>query len=79
MIGDGLTDIEAGHAGGRRSIFIGRWKPEYETFIHPPSLRPTFVATDLWQAAKMIEAEVKEATPARVNAESLPVLQLAYD
>src|SRR5258708_21907299 len=56
MFGDGLTDVEAGDRAGCRTIFIGRWKCEHSQFIHPPELRPTFVAKDLWEAAQIIQS-----------------------
>lgn len=62
MIGDGLTDIEAGAKAGCRTIFIGRWKCEACQFIHPPGLRPTFAAKDLWEAAGIIAADLGERT-----------------
>ncbi|HEX4425519.1 MAG TPA: HAD family hydrolase, partial [Terriglobales bacterium] len=37
MVGDGLTDIEAGSRAGCRTIFVGQWKCEHEKFIHPRS------------------------------------------
>jgi D-glycero-D-manno-heptose 1,7-bisphosphate phosphatase len=58
MVGDGLTDIEAGARAGCRTVFIGRWKCEHCQFIHPPSLRPTFVAKDLWEAARLIRSDL---------------------
>ena len=57
MVGDGLTDIEAGHRAGCKTVFIGRWKPELSEFIEPPNLRPDFVAKNLWQAAQIIERD----------------------
>lgn len=54
MIGDGLTDIEAGSRAGCRTIFVGRWKCECCSFISPRGLHPTFVAKDLWEAAKLV-------------------------
>jgi D-glycero-D-manno-heptose 1,7-bisphosphate phosphatase len=54
MIGDGLTDIEAGSRAGCRTIFVGRWKCEHCEFIRPKGLRPTFVAKDLWEAARLL-------------------------
>jgi D-glycero-D-manno-heptose 1,7-bisphosphate phosphatase len=59
MVGDGLTDIEAGHRAGCRTIFIGRWKPEYSQFIQPPDLHPTFVARDLRGAALIIQTDLR--------------------
>jgi D-glycero-D-manno-heptose 1,7-bisphosphate phosphatase len=55
MVGDGLTDIEAGHRAGCRTIFVGTWKCEHCQFIHPRGLRPTAVAKDLLQAARLIQ------------------------
>lgn len=57
MVGDGLTDIEAGSRAGCRTVFVGRWKCEHCQFIHPPCLRPAFVARDLFEAARLIGSE----------------------
>jgi D-glycero-D-manno-heptose 1,7-bisphosphate phosphatase len=59
MVGDGLTDIEAGSRAGCRTIFVGQWKCEHEKFIHPRSLRPALVARDLWDAALLIRKELR--------------------
>lgn len=59
MVGDGLTDIEAGARAGCRTIFVGQWKCEHEKFIHPRSLRPALVAKDLWEAALLIGKEIR--------------------
>lgn len=58
MVGDGLTDIEAGYRAGCRTIFVGRWKCEHCQFIHPTSLRPNFVVKDLWEAVQTIKADL---------------------
>jgi D-glycero-D-manno-heptose 1,7-bisphosphate phosphatase len=63
MVGDGLTDIEAGAKAGCKTVFIGRWKCEHCQFIHPSGLRPTFVAKDLWEATKIIAADLQERKP----------------
>ncbi len=57
MVGDGLTDIEAGYRAGCKTVFIGRWKSEHSRFIHPSTLEPTFVARDLLQAARVIQRD----------------------
>ncbi len=59
MVGDGLTDIEAGSRAGCRTVFVGRWKCEHAQFIHPSDLRPSLVAKDLYQAAQLIAAELR--------------------
>jgi D-glycero-D-manno-heptose 1,7-bisphosphate phosphatase len=58
MVGDGLTDIEAGHRAGCRTIFVGRWKCEHCQFIRPSSLRPNLIAKDLWEASQLIRAQL---------------------
>jgi len=63
MVGDGLTDIEAGARAGCRTIFIGRWKCEHCQFIHPHDLRPDFVAKDLWEAAQIVRGERLQTRP----------------
>jgi len=67
MVGDGLTDIEAGAHAGCRTVFVGRWKCEHCQFIHPADLRPTFVAKDLWEAAQIIREEVSAASGRRLR------------
>jgi D-glycero-D-manno-heptose 1,7-bisphosphate phosphatase len=59
MVGDGLTDVEAGTRAGCRTVFVGRWKCELCNFVHPPDLRPTFVANDLWEAVHVIRADLE--------------------
>jgi D-glycero-D-manno-heptose 1,7-bisphosphate phosphatase len=59
MVGDGLTDIEAGNRAACKTIFVGRWKCEHCQFIRPRGLRPTFVAKDLLEAARLIQQAVQ--------------------
>jgi D-glycero-D-manno-heptose 1,7-bisphosphate phosphatase len=59
MVGDGLTDIEAGQRAGCKTIFVGRWKCEHCQFIRPEGLRPTFIARNLWEAAQLIRADLQ--------------------
>ncbi len=60
MVGDGLTDVEAGNRAGCRTIFVGRWKCEHCQFIHPRTLRPTWIAKDLWEASRLIAEDLQE-------------------
>ncbi|MBV9182330.1 MAG: HAD family hydrolase [Acidobacteria bacterium] len=59
MIGDGITDIEAGSRAGCKTVFIGNWKCECCKFIRPPGLRPTFMASDLWEAAQLVVGKLR--------------------
>ncbi|HLK32064.1 MAG TPA: HAD family hydrolase [Terriglobales bacterium] len=62
MVGDGLSDIEAGTRAGCCTIFLGRWKCEHCRFIHPPFLQPSFVARDLWEAVGIIATDLAESS-----------------
>jgi histidinol phosphatase-like enzyme len=64
MVGDGLTDIEAGNRAACKTIFVGRWKCEHCRFIRPRGLRPTFVAKNLLEAAQLIQQDVQGDTRA---------------
>jgi D-glycero-D-manno-heptose 1,7-bisphosphate phosphatase len=59
MVGDGLTDIEAGNRAGCTTVFIGRWKCEHCQLIHLSNLRPRFVAEDLWEGAQLIRDDLR--------------------
>jgi hypothetical protein len=64
MVGDGLTDIEAGTRAGCNTVFVGRWKCEHCQFMHPPGLTPTFIAKDLWEAVQLIRSDLYHSEPA---------------
>jgi D-glycero-D-manno-heptose 1,7-bisphosphate phosphatase len=77
MVGDGLTDVEAGSAAGCMTVFIGRWKAEYEQFVTPSDLRPDFIAKDLLEAARLIQANLTSMSQkARTGAAKLPQVVL---
>jgi len=59
MVGDGITDMEAGARAGCRTVFVGAWKCELCQFVHPQGLRPTLVARDLWEASRLIESDLR--------------------
>lgn len=58
MVGDGITDLQAGIRAGCRTIFIGRWKCELCQFTEGNNVRPHVVAKDLWEATQIIQAEL---------------------
>ena len=64
MVGDGLTDIQAGTRAGCRTVFVGRWKCEHCQFVRPPGLTPQFIAKDLWQAVQFIRTDLYRSGPA---------------
>jgi D,D-heptose 1,7-bisphosphate phosphatase len=69
MVGDGLTDIEAGSRAGCRTVFIGRWKCEHGEFIRPRTLRPDLTASNLWRAAQLIRKDMLRDKTARAEAQ----------
>jgi D,D-heptose 1,7-bisphosphate phosphatase len=63
MIGDGITDLQAGLRAGCRTVFIGRWKCEICQMVKSNDIRPHLVATDLWEACQLIQAELQGNFP----------------
>lgn len=54
MIGDGLTDVQAGRAAGCRTVLIARMKCEFCRFMDKHNARPDVVKADLMEAAEFI-------------------------
>jgi D-glycero-D-manno-heptose 1,7-bisphosphate phosphatase len=76
MVGDGLTDIEAGKRAGCKTIFVGRWKYEHFQFLRSENSKPDFIATDLWHAARLIEQQwrAQKQLPLQVQSRTRVVL-----
>lgn len=55
MVGDGITDIEAGRSAGTRTVFIGQRKPYILDEFKRHDIRPDFVAPSLDQATSIFE------------------------
>lgn len=55
MIGDGITDIEAGIAAGTRTIFIGQAKPYVLDTFRQHGVQPGSIAPDLASAVERIK------------------------
>ncbi len=54
MLGDGVTDIQAGSAAGCRTIFIGKMKCEMCSLLAEGGVRPNGVAVGLPEAVEII-------------------------
>lgn len=54
MVGDGLTDVEAGRRSGCHTIFLGTWKCDLCQVMKDQGSHPEFVAHDLAEAAQFI-------------------------
>jgi D-glycero-D-manno-heptose 1,7-bisphosphate phosphatase len=72
MIGDGLTDIEAGEKAGCRTILLGRINGGLCQMIEQTDARPDFVAADLLEAARIVGAGDMVRLPSRASRESRP-------
>lgn len=57
MIGDGLTDIEAGKKAGCRTILIGRKKCDMCKLLFQKRLKPNIIVESLLEAVKEIMKE----------------------
>jgi len=59
MIGDGLTDIQAGSIAGCKTILIGRMKCDLCRLIEDIGVKPGFITPNLYKASLIIEKEVR--------------------
>jgi D-glycero-D-manno-heptose 1,7-bisphosphate phosphatase len=57
MVGDGITDIQAGKRAGCRTILIGRMKCELCELMNRHDAMPDFIAPNLKEAARYILAK----------------------
>lgn len=58
MIGDGVSDIEAGSAAGTRTVFIGQSKPYVFEAFEKHRVQPDFMAPTLVEAVEIIKQQV---------------------
>jgi len=56
MVGDGITDIQAGRAAGSQTIFVGQSKPYIYYAFEKHGIAPDFMASTLANAIKIIKA-----------------------
>jgi len=59
MIGDGITDIQAGVAAGCKTILIGRMKCELCKIMEDKGVKPDFIAPNLYKASLIIERQIR--------------------
>jgi D,D-heptose 1,7-bisphosphate phosphatase len=58
LIGDGLTDIQAGNAAGCKSILIGQKKCDCCRLMEEMDAKPDIIASSLLEASEIIKSEV---------------------
>ena len=59
MVGDSISDIQAGRAAGCRTLFLGNWKCDLCSFMQAKKVEPDFIVRDILGAARLIEKQVK--------------------
>lgn len=57
MIGDGLTDIQAGKAVGCKTILIGHWSSLLSELMHQKDATPDYVAWNLGEAVDYMRGD----------------------
>jgi D-glycero-D-manno-heptose 1,7-bisphosphate phosphatase len=62
MIGDGLTDIQAGKSARCRTILLGKMKCELCHLMDEQDAHPDFIAANLLEAAKLIKSQKTQRT-----------------
>ena len=60
MIGDGISDIQAGQSAGCKTILIGRVKCDLCKLLEAEGAKPDFIAPNLYMASLIIEKEVRD-------------------
>jgi D-glycero-D-manno-heptose 1,7-bisphosphate phosphatase len=60
MIGDGVTDVVAGHRAGCRTVWIGQWKCEHCQAFTAAGVPLPIQAADLLEAARHITAQRRD-------------------
>ena len=55
IVGDGLTDIQAGRQAGCRTIFLGNLKCEICREMAKQKIKPDYIVSDLSSAARIIQ------------------------
>jgi D,D-heptose 1,7-bisphosphate phosphatase len=58
MVGDGITDIKAGHAVGCKTILIGDLKCDLCRRMEDQEVKPDYIVCSLLEASKIIQKEV---------------------
>ena len=57
MVGDSITDVQAGRAAGCRTILIHKYKCDLCQFLEEKKIKPDFIADSLLQAVEIISKE----------------------
>ncbi|MDH7506755.1 MAG: HAD family hydrolase [Candidatus Thermoplasmatota archaeon] len=60
MIGDGITDIQAGNAAGCKTVLIGRMKCDLCKIMESKKVKPDFIAPNLFKASLIIQKQERK-------------------
>jgi len=64
MIGDGLTDVQAGRSAGCQTILLGKMKCELCHLMDEQDARPDFIAANLLEAVNLVKNQKTQRTRA---------------
>ena len=67
MVGDSITDIQAGKRAGCRTILIGNSKCDLCKFLQAKKIRPDYIVRDILSAARLVEKLLRRT---RITADS---------
>lgn len=62
MIGDGMTDVQAGQAAGCTTVWLGHWKCDICATMGSAAIKPDMVAENLAEASNLIWAREMESS-----------------
>jgi D-glycero-D-manno-heptose 1,7-bisphosphate phosphatase len=57
MIGDSITDVEAGQKAGCKTILVHKYKCDLCQFLAEKNIKPDFIVENLLEAVKIISAQ----------------------
>ena len=60
MIGDGITDIQAGNSAGCKTILIGRMKCDLCKIMENKKIKPDFIVPNLFKASLIIQKQERK-------------------
>jgi len=69
MIGDGLTDIEAGKKAGCKTILLGRIKCELCQLMDEMNARPDFTTAHLLEAAQLVASQSRSSMSTKTTSD----------
>jgi phosphoglycolate phosphatase-like HAD superfamily hydrolase len=58
MVGDSITDVQAGRAAGCRTVYLGNWKCDICRHMRAKKVKPDYIARDIMGAVRIVKGIV---------------------